>query len=64
MNQPEVIRMTLLNGTSRVNSIVRRDLKTPNRIYCQFPAYASLTHDEAIALANRLADVLEDNATG
>lgn len=59
MSQPPVIQVSDLSGRSSLNVIIRSDLKTPNRIYCQFPAYASLSHDEAIAIANRIADLIE-----
>ncbi|MGP5722774.1 hypothetical protein ACTXO1_06475 [Corynebacterium casei] len=59
MSQLPVIQVSDLSGRPSLNVIIRSDLKTPNRIYCQFPAYASLSHEEAIALANRIADLIE-----
>ncbi|MGO2865596.1 MAG: hypothetical protein ACTICG_09195 [Corynebacterium casei] len=59
MSNPEVIRMSNLDGNQNLRAVIRRDEKIPGRIFCQFPPYSSLTHDEAINLANRLVDVLE-----
>ena len=59
MKKSPRIKVSQLPGSKKFVTIIRRDLKTPNRIYCEFPRYASLTHDEAILLANRLADVIE-----
>ncbi|CCE55301.1 putative uncharacterized protein [Corynebacterium casei UCMA 3821] len=59
MSQPPAIQISDLSGRPSLDVIIRSDLKTPNRIYCQFPAYASLSHDEAIAIASRLADLIE-----
>lgn len=59
MNNPEVIRMSNLDGNQNLRAVIRRDEKTPGRIFCQFPPYSSLTPQQAINLANRLADVIE-----
>lgn len=59
MKSPDFVPMSRLDGRPQFDAVIRRDLKTPNRIYCAFPKYASLTPEEAINLANRLVDVLE-----
>lgn len=62
MKKAPRIKVSQLPGNKRFGTLIRRDLKTPNRIYCEFPRYASLTPDEAITLANRLVDVLESES--
>ncbi len=61
MHQPEVIHLNNLDGNAKQRAIIRHDFKSRNRIFCQFPPYCSLTHEQAIALANRLADLLEES---
>lgn len=57
--QPHVVPVSDLDGKPRGRFIIRRDLKNPGRIYCQAPPQCSLSPAEAVAIANRLADVLE-----
>ncbi|MGP5378856.1 hypothetical protein [Corynebacterium casei] len=59
MSNPEVIRMSNLDGNQNLRAVIRRDEKNSGRIFCQFPPYSSLTPQQAINLANRLVDVLE-----
>lgn len=59
MSNPEVIRMSNLDGNQNLRAVIRSDEKNSGRIFCQFPPYSSLTHDEAINLASRLADLIE-----
>ena len=61
MSNRAIIPTSDLNGNQSQRMIIRRDLKNRNRIYCNFPPYSSLTHDEAIVIANRLADLLEQD---
>lgn len=48
-----------LSGTTDRAMTIRRDQITPGRIYMETPRYLALTPDQAIAIANRLADLLE-----
>lgn len=50
---------SLTGKKKNLHMIIRDDLKTKGRIYYQGPNYASLSHDEAIKIANRLADLVE-----
>lgn len=54
-----LIRVDGLDGKAGRAVIIRRDLKTPGRIYFEGPKFASMTPDQAIAIANRIADVLD-----
>lgn len=38
---------------------IRRDRVTPTRIFYRGPVMASLTHEEALALADSLVDLVE-----
>lgn len=60
MNNPEIIQVSNLDGEQTMKAIIRRDQHLPRRVYCNFPPFISLTPEEAIAVANRLADVLEE----
>lgn len=55
-----LIRVDGLDGKAGRAVIIRRDLKTPGRIYFEGPKFASMTPDQAITIANRIADVLDD----
>lgn len=59
MSNPEVIRMSNLDGNQNLRAVIRRDEKNSGRIFCQFPPYSSLSHDEALAIATRIADLIE-----
>ena len=56
--------LTNLGGKKVLRAIIRKDIKDPRRIFCEFPPYASLTHEEAIMIANRLIDVMESEVNG
>lgn len=59
MKWKPAIPLSDLSGDQSLKAVIRHDLKAPNRVYCEFPPRASLSHDEAIAIANRLIDVME-----
>lgn len=46
-------------GKSRPAFLIREDLKYPGRVYFAAPPTTSLSPEDAIALANRLTDVME-----
>lgn len=60
MTDPSSIPVSDLDGEQRMKAIIRRDQRLPRRVYCNFPPFTSLTPEEAIAVANRIADVLEE----
>lgn len=53
------IRVRGLDGRNVSPIVVRRDRDNPNRLFYRGPTLASLTEQQAIDLANALADILE-----
>lgn len=53
------VRISNLDGKKRGHVLIRKDLKTKGRIYAEFPPFASMTPEEAIALADLLVDLAE-----
>lgn len=50
---------SLTGDRKDLHMIIREDMRTKGRIYYQGPNYASLSHDEAIKIADRLVDLVE-----
>lgn len=61
MNMPTSYRLRVsgLDHRKRRKVFIAKDASAPGRIYANFPRYASMTHEEVIALANALVDVIE-----
>lgn len=53
------VRISNLDGKKRGHVLIRKDLKTKGRIYAELPPFASMTPEEAMALADRLVAVAE-----
>ena len=54
------IRVRGIDGRNVSPIVVRRDRDNPNRLFYRGPMFASLTQQQAIDLANALADLLEE----
>ena len=55
------LTVTGTNGRSRSPVRIRRDNRNPNRVFMYAAGSAfTMTREQAIAVANRIADVLEE----
>lgn len=55
------VRLSTLNGNGDTLAVrMRRDAQNPGRIFIEFPKCALMTEQQAIELANAIADTLED----
>ncbi|AJE33696.1 hypothetical protein B842_09235 [Corynebacterium humireducens NBRC 106098 = DSM 45392] len=54
------LRVNRLTGGGTLPIVIRHDRITPGRIFFRGPTLASLTQQQAIDLANALADLLEE----
>ena len=55
------VRLSPLNGNGKTLVVrMRRDTQHPGRIFVEFPKCALMTEQQAINLANAIADTVED----
>lgn len=55
------VRLSPLNGNGKTLVVrMRRDNQHPGRIFVEFPKCALMTEQQAINLANAIADTVED----
>ena len=55
------VRLSSLDGNGDTIAVrMRRDVQHPGRIFIEFPKYALMTEEQAIELANAIADTIEE----
>lgn len=55
------VRLSPLDGNGDTIAVrMRRDVQHPGRIFIEFPKYALMTEEQAIELANAIADTIEE----
>ena len=55
------VRLSTLDANGDTLAVrMRRDVQHPGRIFVEFPKYALMTEQQAINLANAIADTIEE----